>query len=70
MRAFASLDGIGELAMSPGDIDLSVAWVTPDLTAANLMDKLVAAGVQSARISPEPVEGSSGKRWVVSRPRR
>ena len=70
VRAFASLDGIKELSMSPGDIDFTVAWVTPELTAADLVDKLVDAGVPGARISPEPVEGSSGKRWVVSRPRR
>ena len=56
--------------MSTGDTDFTVAWVTPELTAADLVDKLVDAGVSGARISPEPVEGSSGKRWVVSRPRR
>ncbi len=70
VRAFAGVDGIKDLSMSPGDIDFTVEWVAPDLTAADLVDKLVAAGVRGARISPEPVEGRPGKRWVVARPRR
>lgn len=56
--------------MSPGGIDFTGAWATPDLTAAALVDKLLEAGVPSARISLEPVDGSSRKRWVVSRSRR
>lgn len=66
-RAFEGMEGIGQIHMSPGDVDFSVELRAGAPSHEDLVAALVAAGASQARISPEASRLRRPKQWVVAR---
>ena len=66
-RAFDGLDGVTDLAMSPGETDFSVTLGDGGPPPAELVARLKSAGMLGARLSPRGREAPGRKEWVRAR---